>query len=83
MSTTPTPPVPLINWHALGQVFGISFVLGIGLVVVFTVAVHSVSVFRRAGATASVKAVSSAVGALAWATIGVVIVWGFYLIIHK
>jgi hypothetical protein len=83
MSTTATPPVPLINWHALGQVLGISFVLGVGLVVLFTVAVHSVSMYRRRGATVVVKSVSAVLGAAAWATIAIVIVWGFYLIIHK
>ena len=49
--TTASPPTPLIDWHALGQVLLTSLVLGVGIVVLFSACVYSLSQFRRSGAT--------------------------------
>jgi hypothetical protein len=81
--TAPTPPTPLINWHALGQVLATSVGLGIGLVVVFSVGVYSLSVFRRPDATAALRSVNAVLISLITLVILATGVWGFYLIIHK
>jgi len=81
--TTPTPPTPLINWHALGQVLGTSVAFGIGLVVIFSVGVFSLSLYRRPNATTVVRSANAAVVALMTLIIAGSVYWGFYLIVHK
>ena len=44
--TTAAPPTPLIDWHALEQVLLTSLVLGVGIVVLFSVLVQGLS-FKR------------------------------------
>jgi hypothetical protein len=81
--TAPTPPTPLINWHALAQVLATSVGLGIGLVVVFSVGVYSLSVFRRPDAAAALRSINAVLISLITLVILATGVWGFYLIVHK
>jgi hypothetical protein len=81
--TAPTPATPLIDWHTLGQVLVTSVVLGIGLVVIFSVGVYSLSVFRRPGATMVSRSTNAALLSLITLIILATGVWGFYIIIHK
>lgn len=81
--TTAAPPTPLIDWHALGQVLLTSLVLGVGIVVLFSVCVYSLSQFRRSGATVVVRATNAIVMTATIATIAASVVWGLYIIIHK
>ena len=81
--TTTTTGAPLFDWHTLGSSTLTSAVVSIGVVVLFSIAVYSLSVFRRSNTTVAVRVAS----AVLMATITVVIVatlgWGFYVIIHK
>jgi hypothetical protein len=81
--TTPTPGTPLIDWHALGQVLVTSVVLGVGLVVIFSVGVYSLSVFRRPGAAMVSRSANAALLSLITLIILATGIWGFYIIIHK
>jgi hypothetical protein len=57
--------------------------LGIGLVVIFSVGVYSLSVFRRPGATMVSRSTNAALLSLITLIILATGVWGFYIIIHK
>jgi hypothetical protein len=81
--TPPTAPTPLIDWHALGQVLLTSVVLGVGIVVLFSVCVHSLSQFRRSGATVAVRATNAVVMTATLSAIAASVVWGLYIIVHK
>jgi hypothetical protein len=78
-----TPATPLIDWHALGQVLLTSLVLGVGVVVLFSVCVFSLSQFRRSGATVAVRTTNALIMTVTLATIAASVVWGLYIIIHK
>ena len=81
--TPPAAPTPLIDWHALGQVLLTSVVLGVGVVVLFSVCVFSLSQFRRVGATIAVRATNAVVMTATLAAIAASVVWGLYIIVHK
>ena len=81
--TLPAAPTPLIDWHALGQVLLTSVVLGVGIVVLFSVCVYSLSQFRRVGATVAVRATNAVVMTATLAAIAASVVWGLYIIVHK
>jgi hypothetical protein len=81
--TPPAAPTPLIDWHSLGQVLLTSVVLGVGIVVLFSVCVYSLSQFRRVGATVAVRATNAVVMTATLAAIAASVVWGLYIIVHK
>ena len=81
--TTSAPATPLIEWHALGQVLLTSLVLGVGVVVLFSVCVHSLSQFRRSGTTIAVRTTNALLMAATLTTIAASVVWGLYVILHK
>ena len=81
--TPPAAPTPLIDWHSLGQVLLTSVVLGVGIVVLFSVCVYSLSQFRRVGATVAVRATNAVVMTTTLAAIAASVVWGLYIIVHK
>ena len=81
--TPPAAPTPLIDWHSLGQVLLTSVVLGVGIVVLFSVCVYSLSQFRRAGATVAVRATNAVAMTSTLAAIAASVVWGLYIIVHK
>lgn len=83
MAAPTTPPVPLINWHALGQVIATSVALGIGLVVIFSVGVYSLSVFRRQDATIAMRSANALLVALITLVILATGAWGFYIVVQK
>ena len=83
MPTAPTPPTPLIDWHSLWVVFGISLVVGVGIVLLFTVGVYSLSVYRRQGSATIIRTVSGFTMALVSAAIAATVTWGLYFIVHK
>jgi hypothetical protein len=81
--SAPTPPTPLFDWHALGQVVLTSLALGIGLVVLFSVGVYSLSVFRRPDATVALRSANAAFISLITLVVLATGVWGFYIVVHK
>ena len=83
MAAPTTPPVPLINWHALGQVIATSAALGVGLVVIFSVGVYSLSVFRRPSTTVSVRSANALLVSLIALVILATGAWGFYIVVRK
>lgn len=83
MASAPTPPTPLFNWHALGQILATSAALGIGIVVLFSVGVYALSVFRRPDSTVAIRTANALLISLITLTVLATGVWGFYLIIHK
>jgi hypothetical protein len=60
-----------------------SVVLGVGIVVLFSVSVYSLSQFRRVGATVAVRATNAVVMTATLAAIAASVVWGLYIIVHK
>ena len=73
----------LINWSLLGKILAISAGLSIGLVVLFTLAVNSLSVVRRDGAAAATRALNGVVVVVTSAAILATLIWGLYFIVHK
>jgi hypothetical protein len=80
---TVTPATPLIDWHALVQVLYTSVALGIGLVVLFSVGVHSFSHYRRADSSVALRSLSVTAMGLVALVIAATVVWGFIVIINK
>ncbi len=78
-----TTPAPFINWHALGQVLLTSVVTGVGIVVLFSVCVYSLAVFRRTGSSVSVRTLNGLIMTVTLIAIAAMVVWGLYVIIHK
>jgi hypothetical protein len=83
MSTTATPPSPFIDWHSLWVVFGTSLVVGVGIVLLFTIGVHSLSTYRRQGSSTIVRSLNGFTMAVVSAAIAATVVWGLYFIVHK
>jgi hypothetical protein len=83
MLATVTPPTPLIDWHSLWAVFAISLGVGVGIIVVFTIGVYSLSTYRRQGSTLGVRYLSGVAMSLATLLIVATVAWGFYYIVQK
>jgi ABC-type nickel/cobalt efflux system permease component RcnA len=73
----------LINWGLLGRIFVMSAGISVGLVVLFTLAVNSLSAFRREGGPALSRSVNAAIVAVTSVAIVATLVWGLYYIVHK
>lgn len=83
MTAAAAAAAPLIDWATLGRVFLISLVVGVGVVIVFTAGVFSLSTIRRPGVTAMARAVGSTVTTIAGAALVATVGWGLYFIVHK
>jgi hypothetical protein len=73
----------LIKWNLLGKILLLSAGISIGLVVLFTLAVNSLSAFRRENAATLSRALNATIGILTTAAILATLVWGLYFIVHK
>jgi hypothetical protein len=73
----------LIKWGLLGKILLLSAGISIGLVVLFTVAVNSLSAFRRENAAVMSRTINATIGVLTSAAIFATLVWGLYFIVHK
>jgi hypothetical protein len=73
----------LIKWSLLGKILLLSAGISIGLVVLFTLAVNSLSAFRRENAAVLSRAFNATIGILTTATILATLVWGLFFIVHK
>ena len=73
----------LIKWNLLGKILLLSAGISIGLVVLFTLAVNSLSAYRRTGAASVSRVFNATVGILTSAAILATLVWGLYFIVHK
>jgi hypothetical protein len=79
--TAPAPATPLIDWHALVQVLYTSVALSLGLVVLFSVGVYSLSLFRRPTSTVALRGLSTTI--MVALAIVVIVTWGFLSITDK
>ncbi|HEY5304980.1 MAG TPA: hypothetical protein VIJ86_13135 [Acidimicrobiales bacterium] len=73
----------LIKWGLLGKILWLSAGLSIAVVVLFTVAVNSLSACRRDGQAAMSRTINLMVVVVATAAIVAALVWGLYYVIHK
>lgn len=73
----------LIKWGLLGKILVLSAGVSVGLVVLFTLAVNSLSAYRREGVAVATKTLSALVGVVTSALILATLVWGLYFIVHK
>jgi len=80
---TTTVAKPLIDWATIGHIFLVSAVIAVGLVLLFSIGIISLSQTRRAGAGVLVRSVNTVVVALAAAGMLSALVWGFHFIITK
>jgi hypothetical protein len=83
MLATVTPPTPLIDWHSLWQVLSISLIISVGVIIIFTIGVHSLSTYRRQGSSLSLRIISGLTMSLAVLGIVVTLAWGFYYVVQK
>ena len=83
MSTVVVAASGLIKWGLLGKILVLSAGISVGLVVLFTLAVNSLSAYRREGAAALSRTMNAAAVALTSVAIVATLVWGMYYIIHK
>lgn len=73
----------LIKWGLLGRILVLSAGISVGLVVLFTVAVNSVSAYRREGGPALSRTLNGAIVAVTSVAIVATLVWGLYYVVHK
>lgn len=73
----------LIQWGLLGKILWLSAGVSIAIVVLFTVAVNSLSAFRREGQETMLRTMNVVAVALATAAIVATLVWGLYYVVHK
>jgi hypothetical protein len=70
-----------IDWAALGEVFGVSLVVVLGLVVLFSLGIRGLS-FREAARThGGSGTVGVAIASVCFAACAAVVVFGIYLIV--
>jgi hypothetical protein len=81
--TPSAPATPLIEWHALLQVLYTSVALGLGVVVLFSMGVYSLSLFRRPESTVAMRGLSMTGMGIISLVIAATAVWGFLVIINK
>jgi hypothetical protein len=81
--TAPIPATPLIDWHALVQVLYTSVALALGLVVIFSIGVYSLSLYRRSDSTIALRSLSVTAMGLVTLVILAVGVWGLIVIVNK
>jgi hypothetical protein len=83
VATTTPPATPFIEWGLLGHIVWVSIVVGVGLVVLFSLGLVSLSAARnerRSGARRSAAAVFATVMGVA---IVAALAWGLFLIVKK
>ncbi len=83
MATTTTVAAPFVNWPLLGNVVLTSVIIGVGLVVAFSVGLAGLSVARGTQRTVLARVSASLVTVLVGAAIVASLVWGLILIIRK
>lgn len=83
MSLLLTASSGLIKWNLLGKILLMSTTISVGLVVLFTLAVNSLSAFRRDNAAVMSRALNATIGVLTSGAIVATLVWGLYFIVHK
>jgi hypothetical protein len=83
MTTTATPPTPLIAWSVLGHILLDSTLITLALTILFSVGIVALSWVRRPGATVVVRGASGLLAALAGAGTLAALVWGFHFVITK
>jgi hypothetical protein len=83
MLASVTPPTPYIDWHSLWEVLGISFVISVGVIIIFTIGVHSLSTYRRQGSSLSLRIISGLTMSVAALAVMVTLAWGFYYVVQK
>ena len=83
MSLLLTASSGLIKWNLLGKILLMSTIISVGLVVLFTLAVNSLSAFRRDNAAVMSRALNATIGVLTSGAIVATLVWGLYFIVHK
>jgi hypothetical protein len=83
MSFMLTASSGLIQWGLLGKILWLSAGISIGLIVLFTVAVNSLSAYRRDGEVAAGRAVNGVVVLVTSSAILATLAWGLYYVVHK
>ena len=82
--TAPTPtPTPLIDWHVLGQVLGLSLLIGIGLVAIFSIGLAALSTARKESASTATRTLGQFGVLLTASAVAATLAWGFYIITQK
>ena len=77
-----TTSAPFVDWGLLGKVVLVSTIAGVGLVVVFSIGLASVSVARADHRSAPLRAVGAFVSVAMVALLVWALVWGLELIVH-
>ncbi|CAB4786275.1 MAG: hypothetical protein F2729_04275 [Actinobacteria bacterium] len=80
--TAPTP-TPLIDWQVLGQVLGLSLLIGIGLVAIFSIGLAALSTARKASASTAIRTLGQFGVLLTASGAAATLAWGFYIITQK
>ena len=83
MATTSSTPKPFIDWSLLGHVVVYSVVIGVGLVVAYSLGLAALSLARGTGRSMLVRLTGSVVSGVMVAAIAGALVWGLILIIKK
>lgn len=72
-----------IDWAAIGSVFGVSLVVTVGLVALFTLGVQGLARRERAVAQGDSAAAAVAGAYVCFAACAAAVAYGIYLIMHK
>ncbi|MEU9241826.1 hypothetical protein [Streptomyces shenzhenensis] len=72
-----------IDWAAIGSVFGVSLVVTVGLVALFTLGIKGLSARERATAQGNSAALAATAAYLCFAGCAAAVAYGIHLIVAK
>ncbi|MER7839839.1 hypothetical protein ABTY98_29130 [Streptomyces sp. NPDC096040] len=72
-----------IDWAAIGSVFGVSLVVTVGMVALFTLGIKGLSARERATAQGNSAALAVTTAYLCFAACAAVVAYGIHLIVAK
>ena len=78
-----TPVAPFVNWSLLGRVFLISLGAGVGMVILFSIGLATLSLARDDGRSALQRMSARTVSTVMALAIVTALVWGLVLILKK
>ncbi len=83
MIAVTAPSTPFVDWSLLGRVFLISLAAGVGMVVLFSIGLATLSLAREGGRSSLQRTTAKTVSLAMGAAIVSALVWGLALILQK
>jgi hypothetical protein len=83
VATTTPPATPFIEWGLLGHIVWVSIVVGVGLVVLFSLGLATLSAARSEQRSATSRGAAAVFATIMGVAIVAALAWGLVLIVKK